>query len=70
MYELAAHSDPSFWHALCHIRSYMEQRQKMPAEDQTRSQCNDHCGDVVPLARVIEPVTKNNRYCEHEEACT
>jgi hypothetical protein len=46
----------------------MEQSQKMPAEDQARSQRDNHDGDVVPLARMIGPAIKNNRYSEHQQA--
>ena len=47
-------------------REHIEQRQEMTAEDQARSQCNDHYGDVVPLAPSIGPAIKQNRYCETE----
>jgi hypothetical protein len=49
-------------------REHIEQRQKMPAEDQARGQCNDHYGDVAPLARAIGPAIKDNRYCGNQEA--
>jgi hypothetical protein len=42
----------------------------MPAEDQARRQCDDHYRNVIVLAGAIGTAIEDNRYCEHQEACT
>jgi hypothetical protein len=42
----------------------------MPAEDQARSERDDHYRNVVSLAGAIGATVKGDRHYQHQEACT